>query len=200
MTYQEAYQKATGELKAAGIPEPESDAWILLEHVTGMTRTRYYVDGFERMPKNEEDRFFELVSCRKTRIPVQHLTGVQEFMGYEFAVNEHVLVPRQDTEILVEEAEKRLLSLDDAAYAKVIGGMLKKLDRSLGTEILVSKKDAARLADVVKENEFTLSAQTADISGGFIVKNGDIEYNYSFESIITVEKEEIQQIAAKILF
>ena len=65
MTYQEAYQKATGELKAAGIPEPESDAWILLEHVTGMTRTRYYVDGFERMPKNEEDRFFELVSCRK---------------------------------------------------------------------------------------------------------------------------------------
>ena len=90
MTYQEAYQKATGELKAAGIPEPESDAWILLEHVTGMTRTRYYVDGFERMPKNEEDRFFELVSCRKTRIPVQHLTGVQEFMGYEFAVNEHV--------------------------------------------------------------------------------------------------------------
>ena len=106
-------------------------------------------------------------------------------------------------EILAEtiaEAEKRLLSLDDAAYAKVIGGMLKKLDRSLGTEILVSEKDAARLADVVKENEFTLSAQTADISGGFIVKNGDIEYNYSFESIITVEKEEIQQIAAKILF
>ena len=44
MTYQEAYQKATGELKAAGIPEPESDSWILLEHVTGMTRTRYYVD------------------------------------------------------------------------------------------------------------------------------------------------------------
>ena len=108
-----------------------------------------------------------------------------------------------EQEILAEtiaEAEKRLLSLDDAAYAKVIGGMLKKLDRSLGTEILVSKKDAARLADVVKENEFTLSAQTADISGGFIVKNGDIEYNYSFESIITVEKEEIQQIAAKILF
>ncbi len=120
MTYQEAYQKATGELKAAGIPEPESDAWILLEHVTGMTRTRYYVDGFERMPKNEEDRFFELVSCRKTRIPVQHLTGVQEFMGYEFAVNEHVLVPRQDTEILVEEAEKRLLLMKKENPVKVL--------------------------------------------------------------------------------
>ena len=73
MTYQEAYQKATGELKAAGIPEPESDAWILLEHVTGMTRTRYYVDGFERMPKNEEDRFFELVSCTVS-VPSQFLS------------------------------------------------------------------------------------------------------------------------------
>ena len=85
-----------------------------------MTRTRYYVDGFERMPKNEEDRFFELVSCRKTRIPVQHLTGVQEFMGYEFAVNEHVLVPRQDTEILVEEAEKRLLLMKKENPVKVL--------------------------------------------------------------------------------
>ena len=127
--------------------------------------------------------------------------AAKEISGAQMQAKKAILETKQ--EILAEtiaEAEKRLLSLDDAAYAKVIGGMLKKLDRSLGTEILVSKKDAARLADVVKENEFTLSAQTADISGGFIVKNGDIEYNYSFESIITVEKEEIQQIAAKILF
>ena len=127
--------------------------------------------------------------------------AAKEISGAQMQAKKAILETKQ--EILAEtiaEAEKRLLSLDDAAYAKVIGGMLKKLDRSLGTEILVSKKDAARLADVVKENEFTLSVQTADISGGFIVKNGDIEYNYSFESIITVEKEEIQQIAAKILF
>ena len=113
--------------------------------------------------------------------------AAKEISGAQMQAKKAILETKQ--EILAEtiaEAEKRLLSLDD--------------DRSLGTEILVSKKDAARLADVVKENEFTLSAQTADISGGFIVKNGDIEYNYSFESIITVEKEEIQQIAAKILF
>ena len=127
--------------------------------------------------------------------------AAKEISGAQMQAKKAILETKQ--EILAEtiaEAEKRLLSLDDAAYAKVIDGMLKKLDRSLGTEILVSEKDAARLADVVKENEFTLSAQTADICGGFIVKNGDIEYNYSFESIITVEKEEIQQIAAKILF
>ena len=120
--------------------------------------------------------------------------AAKEISGAQMQAKKAILETKQ--EILAET----IAEADDAAYAKVIGGMLKKLDRSLGTEILVSKKDAARLADVVKENEFTLSAQTADISGGFIVKNGDIEYNYSFESIITVEKEEIQQIAAKILF
>ena len=89
------------------------------------------------------------------------------------------------------QAKKAILETKQEILAETIAEAEKRL---------VSKKDAARLADVVKENEFTLSAQTADISGGFIVKNGDIEYNYSFESIITVEKEEIQQIAAKILF
>ena len=106
-------------------------------------------------------------------------------------------------EILAEviaEAEKRLVSMEDAEYAKVVGGMLSRVDKSLGTEIIVSKKDAARLADVVKEQGFVLSEKTADINGGFIVKNGDIEYNYSFESIITVEKEAIRQAAAAILF
>ena len=159
MTYQEAYQKATGELKAAGIPEPESDAWILLEHVTGMTRTRYYVDGFERMPKNEEDRFFELVSCRKTRIPVQHLTGVQEFMGYEFAVNEHVLVPRQDTEILVEEAEKRLLLMKKENPVKV-------LDMCTGSgcialSLLHYTNDTSAVATDISEAALTVAVQNA---------------------------------------
>lgn len=125
----------------------------------------------------------------------------KEISGAEMQAKKAILEAKQN--ILAEviaEAEKRLLSLEDAAYAKVIGGMLERLDKSLGTEIIVSAKDASRLAAVVAEKGFVLSEKNADISGGFIVKNGDIEYNYSFESIITVEKEEIQQIAAKILF
>lgn len=125
----------------------------------------------------------------------------KEISAADMQAKKAILETKQ--EILAEiiaEAEKRLVSMEDAAYAKVIGGMLAKLDKSLGTEIIVSKKDAARLADVVKEKGFVLSEKNADIKGGFIVKNGDIEYNYSFESIITVEKEAIRQAAAEILF
>lgn len=127
--------------------------------------------------------------------------SAKEISGAEMQAKKAVLEAKQN--ILAEviaEAEKRLLSLEDEEYAKVIGGMLERLDKSLGTEIILSPKDAPRLAAVVAEKGFTLSETHSDISSGFIVKNGDIEYNYSFESIITVEKEEIQQIAAKILF
>lgn len=125
----------------------------------------------------------------------------KEISAADMQAKKAILETKQ--EILAEiiaEAENRLVSMEDAEYAKVIGGMLSRLDKSLGTEVIVSKKDAARLADVVKEKGFVLSEKTADIKGGFIVKNGDIEYNYSFESIITVEKEAIRQAAAEILF
>lgn len=105
MTYQEAYKKAVRNLNENQISDAESDAWILMEHVTGMNRTRYYVDGFNEMDPEDEKQYFELIGKRLQRIPVQHLTGIQEFMGMAFMVNEHVLIPRQDTEILVEEAE-----------------------------------------------------------------------------------------------
>ena len=106
MTYQEACRQVTNRLKELNIEDAASDAWILLEYVTGMDRTRFYVDGMRKMPEEQEQRYLMLAAKREQRIPVQHLTGTQEFMGMEFHVNEHVLVPRQDTEILVEAAEQ----------------------------------------------------------------------------------------------
>ena len=99
----------------------------------------------------------------------------KEISAADMQAKKKILETKQ--EILAEiiaEAENRLVSMEDAEYAKVIGGMLEKLDKSLGTEVIVSKKDAARLADVVKEKGFVLSEKTAAIKGGFIVKNGDI--------------------------
>lgn len=108
MNYQEACRRAEEQLRKQNIEDAASDAWLLMEYVTKMTRTRYYVDGFLPMKPEEETLYFSLVNKRAERIPLQHLTGVQEFMGLEFLVNEHVLVPRQDTEILVEETEKAI--------------------------------------------------------------------------------------------
>lgn len=102
MTIKEACREGECRLKAAGIEEAALDAWYLLEFVTGISRAVYFADSSRSMDEEQEKIYFSLIGKRETRIPLQHLTGVQEFMGLEFQVNEHVLIPRQDTETLVE--------------------------------------------------------------------------------------------------
>lgn len=104
MTRKEAWESGTGILRGAGIDEASLDAWYLLEFAAGLTKASYYMEPEAEISKLEEERFFALIERRSSRIPLQHLTGVQEFMGLEFSVNEHVLIPRQDTEVLVEKA------------------------------------------------------------------------------------------------
>lgn len=95
-------------LQQQEIGEADVDAWILLEYVTGIDRTHYFLKMQEPCPQEEDKRYRELIGRRAQHVPVQYLTGVQEFMGYPFRVNSQVLIPRQDTELLVLEAEKRI--------------------------------------------------------------------------------------------
>lgn len=104
MTLRTGYTEAKRRLEESGIEEASLDAWLLLEHVTGISRASYYADPDREMSPDEWRRYGELVGRRAERVPLQHITGTQEFMGLVFEVNEHVLIPRQDTEILVEQA------------------------------------------------------------------------------------------------
>lgn len=102
MTLKQVYEYGQEQLKSAGIEDATLDAWYLLEFVTGISRALYFVRMNEEMSLEQEERYKEHLHTRANHIPLQHITGVQEFMGLEFCVNEHVLVPRQDTEVLVE--------------------------------------------------------------------------------------------------
>lgn len=104
MTLKTGYTEAKRRLEKSGIEEAALDAWLLLEHVTGISRASYYADPDREMSPDEWRRYSELVGRRAERVPLQHITGTQEFMGLVFEVNEHVLIPRQDTEILVGQA------------------------------------------------------------------------------------------------
>lgn len=108
MEYREAYNMGKTVLQAASVPDADTDARLLLEFVCGTNRNTLLAHGDREVTKDQEGAYRELVEKRSRRIPLQYLTGVQDFMGLEFAVNEHVLIPRQDTEILVEEALQHL--------------------------------------------------------------------------------------------
>lgn len=104
MSLKSEYMAGVRQLESAGVPEPGLDAWYLLEHVTGISRAAYYACPDRELTEEQRDEYARCIERRKKRIPLQHITGVQEFMGLAFDVNKDVLIPRQDTEILVEEA------------------------------------------------------------------------------------------------
>lgn len=110
MTLGTLFGEGKRRLREARVEEWELDAWYLLEYVTGYTRNEYYLHPERRMEEKQKQEYLDLIQRRIAHIPLQHLTGSQEFMGYAFQVNEHVLIPRQDTEILVEEALKHVQS------------------------------------------------------------------------------------------
>lgn len=104
MTYRECYLFGCQELKEAGIAEYELDSRLLLEDICNSDYNTLILDGDRIVDEADRKRFEEAIGKRKTHIPLQHITGKQDFCGLTFQVNEHVLIPRQDTEILVEEA------------------------------------------------------------------------------------------------
>lgn len=108
LSYKKVYDWGVEELRQAQVAEAELDARLLLEYVCGTDRNTLLAHGEREVTKTENKSYVNLISERKKRIPLQHLTGVQEFMGLEFYVNRNVLIPRQDTEILVEEVMRHL--------------------------------------------------------------------------------------------
>ena len=108
MTYREAMALGEKTLNMAGIAEAKNDAWLLLAMISKIDHTFYYMHIDEQMREDELREYESVINKRAERVPLQYITGEQEFMGLPFHVNTNVLIPRQDTETLVEEALKRV--------------------------------------------------------------------------------------------
>jgi len=105
VTCLEALQWGEKELAAAGVEETSLDAWYLFSEASGISRAVYLMDRNREWEEGETyRRYREMIGKRRRRVPLQYITGTQEFMGLEFFVNPSVLIPRQDTEALVEAA------------------------------------------------------------------------------------------------
>ena len=108
MNYRKLYETGKDRLEKAGIQEAALDARLLLEEVCRTDRNTLLVHGDRAVTEEEETQFRIFIERRSTHEPLQQITGWQEFMGLRFSVTEDVLVPRQDTETLVEEVMRYL--------------------------------------------------------------------------------------------
>lgn len=106
MTIREAIVKASIKLKTQNIDSPKQKARILMQYVLHENRQYLIVYDEKKLTPNQEKRYFDGVNKILQGIPMQHITHLQEFMKMNFFVNKDVLIPRQDTEVLVEEVIK----------------------------------------------------------------------------------------------
>lgn len=120
MTYRELFEYGKTVLFAHEIADCHTDAWLLLQFVTGMSRAVYLMDADRTAKAHEEARYRQCVLKRAGHYPLQYITHEQSFMGIDFYVDERVLVPRQDTEVLVETVLKYLQ--DDASILDMCTG------------------------------------------------------------------------------
>ncbi len=128
MKYTEMVKQGQIKLFKSGIANADNDAWILLEKICCVSKVDYFTKMLEEVPKDMETAYFEAIEKRKSRYPLQYIIGEWEFMGLTFKVNENVLIPRQDTETLVETA----LRILDSDYRKE-GTQLEVMDMCTGS-------------------------------------------------------------------
>lgn len=102
----ELFALGVNRLKKAEIEESELDAWYILEKITGLGRAEYFIHSEDIIEKDKAEEFFRLIERRSKRIPLSYVIGTRDFFGFTFKVNENVLIPEQETEILVEEVIK----------------------------------------------------------------------------------------------
>ena len=128
---------------AKGVDNPRLDAEVLLSHVLGKDRMYLYVHFDQPLEKAELAIFREMVKKRAQRIPVAYIIGQKEFMGLTFTVSPSVLVPRPDTEFLVEKAlmlapaTADILDIGTGSGAIIIS-LLVKLPEARGTGVDLS--------------------------------------------------------------
>lgn len=158
MKYREVLAQGEEVLLKASIPDAKIDAWYLFEYVFQMNRTHYFLNQEKEANNEQYETYQELLAKRSMRVPLQHITGRQEFMGLEFCVNEHVLIPRQDTECLVERVMQYANGKDVLDVCTGSGCIIISLDKLCRLKSATAVDISKEALNVARKNAKELDA------------------------------------------
>lgn len=180
ISYRQIWDIAKKKLKDGGVQEYELDSWYILEKVFNISKAKYYVDCdvVQEIDDNSYEKFEEMIQRRSHRIPLQYITGTQEFMGLEFYVNECVLIPRQDTEVLVEtiiaDIGKYNL-IDDKVSKNIFNSKIDILDMCTGSGCIAIS--LAKLCDNTEVFGVDISKKALEVA---VKNNQNLKTNVTF--------------------
>jgi release factor glutamine methyltransferase len=160
VTIAEALAEAAASLASGGVADGPREAASLMTFSLGVDRSYLFAHPERDLSSAELDNYIDLVRRRTSREPFQHITGIQEFYGLDFAVSPDVLIPRPETEILVEEALSLIASHHVTRFAEVGVG-----SGCISISILAHARETTAIAGDISPRAIAVAAENADRHG-----------------------------------
>lgn len=192
MQIREALQQAKQILKAAAIDIASLDANLLLSHVTSLSKVMLIAHDEDELSKEQEDKFFSLINKRKSGYPIAYILGYKEFFGLRLKVTEDTLIPRPDTETLVEKAlafnpQGKVLDLGTGTGA-IILALKSELKASIDAYAVDLSKKALEVASF---NSQKLNLPVTFIQSNWFSKLGDLKFSMIVSNPPYIQKDDI---------
>lgn len=200
MTLGALYQWGCGYLEDHQVAGANTDAWILMAHVFKINRVTYLLNQEEMAPEQETSEYEALICRRATHEPVQYIIGTAPFMGLDFMVNDKVLIPRLDTEVLVETILKkvphqgRVLDMCTGSGCILLSlAALGHVDYGLGVDI------SAEALEVARANQEKLQVHRVEFGQSNLFENIQGCFDVIVSNPPYISSEEVDRLMPEVL-
>lgn len=200
MTRHKLLEQIKQRLTDAGVESAEYESRALLEWILEIDRSEYYMNPEKEVEKDKEERLAKICALREKRMPLQYIMEQTEFMGYSFYVNPHVLIPRQDTECLVELAVSRIGNLPERVLdlccgSGCIGISVKKLCPASKVTLLDISEEALNVAAY---NAKSLDANVEIIRSDLFKELHQEKYDYILSNPPYIKSQVIEELMPEV--
>lgn len=211
MKYAELVKQGQSKLFKAGMNDASADAWILMEKICNISKTDYFVKMHDQVSEENVVSYFTAIDKRLTHYPLQYILGEWQFMGLDFKVNENVLIPRQDTEVLVlkvldilgEEYKKdkrQVRILDMCTGSGCIGISIAKLyPESMVTAVDISEEALVVARENAKINDIeNIEFISSDLFENLSVDGDDDKFDIIVSNPPYISTEEMKSLMPEV--
>lgn len=200
MTIKQALEKGTIMLKGENLDSPKIKARLLMQDILNKPRTYLLVHDNQIINEKILEKYFKNIEKVKNGIPIEHITHQKEFMKFSFYVNENVLIPRQDTEVLVEEVisiakrinAKKILDLCTGSGSIAVS-LAKYIENSQITAVDISKEALMVAKKNAKNNN--VENQITFVKSDLFNKLGKEKYDIIVSNPPYIKKDVIKKLS-----
>ena len=210
MMLNSVYRKGRELLENADIQDADFDSLYLLEHFFGADRTALILHGDKKAETTTCEKFFSAIKERVSGKPLQYIVGKWTFMGFDFLVGEGVLIPRDDTEIVVEVACEYLQNLKNVKNPKIIdlcsgsGAIAIALAKMFPNSDVTALEYSDNAIEYLKKNIELNNVENVKVYKGDVTACSDDFQNECFDLVISnppyIESEEIDTLQTELQF